>query len=191
MALTPSTMTLPLGTPAPAFQLPDTTGRLVRLDDFANARGLLVMFICNHCPYVKHVRTELAQLGRDYSDHGLAIVAINANDAERYPADSPARMAEEVAAAGYLFPYLHDETQAVARAYAAACTPDFFLFDRALRLAYRGQLDDSRPGNGIPVTGRDLRAAIDAVLADRPVTGEQHPSIGCSIKWKQSPPDRP
>lgn len=183
MALTPSAM-LALGTVAPDFQLPDTAQGLVRRDDFRAAPALLVMFICNHCPYVKHVRSELARLGRDYAPQGLAVVAINANDAGRYPADSPQKMAEEAAIAGYAFPYLHDESQAVARAYQATCTPDFFLFDRARMLVYRGQLDDSRPGNGVPVTGADLRAAIDAALADQPVSPVQKPSIGCSIKWK-------
>ncbi len=183
MALTPSTMPR-LGTAAPDFALPDPTGRMVRRHDFQAAPGLLVMFICNHCPYVKHVREQLAQLGREYLEQGVAMVAINANDASRYPADSPANMAEEVTAAGYTFPYLYDETQAVARAYGAACTPDFFLFDRDRKLAYRGQLDDSRPGNGLPVTGRDLRAAMDALLAGRPIAPDQRPSMGCSIKWK-------
>lgn len=183
MALTPSAM-LALGTVAPDFELPDTAQRLVRRDDFHAAPALLVMFICNHCPYVKHVRSELARLGRDYAARGLAVVAINANDAGRYPADSPQRMAEEAAAAGYAFPYLYDESQAVARAYQATCTPDFFLFDRERMLVYRGQLDDSRPGNGVPVTSADLRAAIDAVLAGQPVSPVQKPSIGCSIKWK-------
>jgi len=183
MALTPSTM-LTLGTAAPDFALPDTTGRTVRREDFQGAPGLLIMFLCNHCPYVKHVREQLARLGREYLDQGVALVAINANDARRYPADSPANMAEEVRTAGYTFPYLYDETQAVARAYEAACTPDFFLFDRARKLVYRGQLDDSRPGNGMPVTGRDLRAALDALLAGQPIAPEQRPSMGCSIKWK-------
>lgn len=183
MALTPSAM-LTLGTVAPDFQLPDVAQRLVRSDDFRTAPALLVMFICNHCPYVKHVRSELARLGRNYASPGVAMVAINANDAGRYPADSPQKMAEEAAAAGYTFPYLHDESQAVARAYQATCTPDFFLFDRNRMLVYRGQLDDSRPGNGLPVTGADLRAAINALLAGQPVSQVQKPSIGCSIKWK-------
>lgn len=183
MALTPSTM-LSLGTPAPAFALSDTAGKRVSLADFADRPALLVMFICNHCPYVKHVRAELARLGRDYQERGVAIVAINSNDAANYPDDSPERMAAEVTDAGYTFPYLFDETQTVARAYHAACTPDFFLFGRDRRLVYRGQLDDSRPGNGVPVTGQDLRAALDAVLSDRPVSPEQKPSMGCNIKWK-------
>ncbi|HOB76039.1 MAG TPA: thioredoxin family protein [Phycisphaerae bacterium] len=183
MALTPSRMRA-LGLEAPDFRLPDTNGRLVSLSDFKEAPALLVMFICNHCPYVKHVRDELARLGRDYQAKGVAVVAINANDAERYPDDSPARMREEVREVGYTFPYLYDETQEVAQAFGAACTPDFFLFDRNRRLVYRGQLDDSRPGNGKPVTGRDLRAALDAVLAGRPAPEDQKPSAGCNIKWK-------
>jgi peroxiredoxin len=183
MALTPSTM-LPLGTSAPDFRLPDTTGKTVSLADFKNASALLVMFICNHCPYVKHIRAGLAQLGRDYQARGVAVVAISANDAANYPEDAPAKMKEEARGAGYTFPYLHDATQAVAKAYRAACTPDFFLFDGARKLVYRGQFDDSRPGNGVPVTGKDLRAALDAVLAGKPAPKDQKPSIGCNIKWK-------
>lgn len=175
---------LPLGTLAPDFELPDSTHKTVSLRDFSGASALLVMFICNHCPFVRHVRSELAQLGRDYAAKNVAIVAINANDAEAYPEDSPAAMAEEVRAAGYSFPYLFDATQNVAHRYRAACTPDFFLFDGQRRLVYRGQLDDSRPGNGIPVTGRDLRAALDAVLAGESVPATQKPSLGCNIKWK-------
>ncbi|GIX49885.1 thioredoxin family protein [Limisphaera sp. 4302-co] len=184
MALTPSTMMLPLGTVAPDFRLPDTEGRMVSLSDFAGAPAYLVMFICNHCPYVKHIRSSLAALCREYQAKGVAIVGINSNDVERYPDDSPERMKEEVRSAGYTFPYLFDATQEVAKAYRAACTPDFFLFDRDRKLVYRGQYDDSRPGNGIPVTGRDLRAALDAVLAGRPVPADQKPSVGCNIKWK-------
>jgi len=183
MAATSSEM-VPLGTPAPPFRLPDPAGRLVSREDFAGALALVVMFICNHCPYVKHVRTGLAKFGRDYDGRGLAIVAINPNDASAYPDDSPAMMAREIRDAGYEFPYLVDESQEVARAYGAVCTPDFFLFDGERRLAYRGQFDDSRPGNGRPVTGADLRAATDAVLGGRSVAGQQIPSIGCSIKWK-------
>jgi peroxiredoxin len=183
MAATPSRM-LALGTPAPAFSLPDTGGRLVSLGDFARHPALLVMFICNHCPFVKHVRHELARLGRDYGDRGAAIVAINSNDADAYPDDAPDRMRVEAAAAGYTFPYLFDATQEVARAYHAACTPDFFLFGADRRLVYRGQLDASRPGNDVPVTGSDLRAALDATLASRQVPSEQRPSLGCNIKWK-------
>ena len=174
-----------LGTTAPRFSLPEpATGRSVSIDDFKTTPALLVMFICNHCPFVKHVRAELARLGRDYQKKGVAIVAINSNDVANYPDDSPEKMKEEVKAAGYTFPYLFDESQSVARAYEAACTPDFFLFDRAHRLAYRGQLDDSRPDSGIPVTGTDLRAALEAVLADKPVNSRQMPSMGCNIKWK-------
>jgi peroxiredoxin len=183
MSLTPSTM-LPLGTEAPDFRLPDPSGRLVARDDLADAKGLLVAFLCNHCPYVKHIRKGLAAFARDYATRGLAIVAINSNDVATHPEDAPPKMAEESKRAGYVFPYLYDETQAVAKAYRAACTPDFFLFDRARRLVYRGQFDASRPGNSVPVTGRDLRAATDAVLAGRAVAGEQTPSIGCNIKWK-------
>ena len=175
---------LPLGTSAPAFSLPDVSGKIVSIADFQNAPALLVMFICNHCPYVKHVRSGLAQLARDYQARGVAVVAISSNDAKSYPDDSPAKMAVEAKEAGYTFPYLYDESQAVARAYQAACTPDFFLFNREKQLVYRGQLDDSRPGNGIPVTGKDLRAALDAVLAGKPVVADQKPSIGCNIKWK-------
>lgn len=183
MTTTPSTMR-PLGIQAPEFHLTDTGGRTVSLADFKDAPALLVAFICNHCPFVQHIRQELARLAREYQARGVAIVGINANDASRYPDDSPARMAEEVKAAGYTFPYLFDETQEVARAYRAACTPDFFLFDAGRRLVYRGQMDDSRPGNGLPVTGKDLRAALDAVLSDRPIPAAQKPSMGCDIKWK-------
>jgi peroxiredoxin len=183
MALTPSTM-LPLGSKAPAFRLPDTEGKTVSLDDFRDAPALLVMFICNHCPYVKHVRDELARLAREYQAKGVAVVGISSNDAAAYPDDGPEAMAREKAAAGYTFPYLYDESQEVARAYQAACTPDLYLFDRDRKLVYRGQLDASRPGNDVPVTGRDLRAALDAVLAGRPVAEDQRPSMGCNIKWK-------
>ena len=175
---------LPLGTEAPSFSLPDTDGEIVSLEDFEGAPGLLVMFLCNHCPFVKHLREGLAEFGREYLKRGLGIVAINSNDVERYPADSPEMMAREVAEAGYPFPYLFDETQEVAKAYRAACTPDFFLFDGDRRLVYRGQFDDSRPDNGVPVTGKDLKAAADAVLEGKPVPEEQKPSLGCNIKWK-------
>jgi len=175
---------LPLGTTAPDFKLPDTNGKTVSLADFKDKSALLVLFICNHCPYVKHIRTGLAQLARDYLPRGVAIVGINANDVENYPEDSPARMKDEVKSAGYLFPYLYDETQTVAKAYRAACTPDIYLFDKSRRLVYRGQFDDSRPGNSIPVTGNDLRAALDAVLAGKPVSPNQKASMGCNIKWK-------
>jgi peroxiredoxin len=183
MAQTPSTM-IALGSPAPAFKLPDTNGKIVSLDDFRSASALLVMFICNHCPFVKHVRSELANLGRDYQSKGLEIVAINSNDVTKYPDDSPEKMHAEVKAAGYNFPYLYDESQNVAKAFDAACTPDFFVYDKSRKLVYRGQLDDSRPGNGIPVTGKDLRTALDAILAGKPVNATQRPSIGCNIKWK-------
>jgi peroxiredoxin len=180
----PSTM-LALGTKAPEFELPDVTdGRIVSLSDFETRRALLVMFICRHCPYVRHVREELARLGRDFADSELGIVAISSNDIDEYPEDRPESLAEEARGAGYVFPYLFDETQEVARAYTAACTPDFFLFDADRALVYRGQLDDSRPSNGLPATGADLRAAIDAVLSGRPVSEDQRPSIGCGIKWR-------
>ncbi|MBV8234021.1 MAG: thioredoxin family protein [Planctomycetaceae bacterium] len=183
MVLTPSTM-LSLGSKAPDFRLPDTDGRTVSLDDFKDAPTLLVIFLCNHCPYVKHVRHELAALAREYRDRGVAIVGISANDAAVYPDDSPEQMAREKAEVGYVFPYLYDESQEVAKAYQAACTPDFFVFDRNRSLVYRGQMDDSRPSNGRPVTGRDLRAALDAVLAGTPIPEDQKPSMGCNIKWK-------
>jgi len=183
MALTPSTM-LPLGTVAPDFKLPDTTGKIVSLADFKNQAVLVVIFMCNHCPYVIHIRAGLAQLARDYARRGVGLVGINANDVNNYPADSPARMKDEVQIAGYIFPYLYDATQAVAKSYRAACTPDFFLFDKNRKLVYRGQFDGSRPGNGIPVTGQDLRAALDAVLAGKPVAENQTASLGCNIKWQ-------
>lgn len=184
MAQTPSTM-LPLGTPAPAFSLPDvSSGRTVTIDELKGSRALLVMFICNHCPFVKHIRAGIAKLASDYRPRGVAVVAISSNDPHRYPEDGPAEMAREVIAAEYTFPYLFDEQQDVAKAYRAACTPDFFLFDSGRRLIYRGQFDDSRPGNGLPVTGEDLRDAIDAVLEGRQVPPDQYPSIGCNIKWR-------
>jgi peroxiredoxin len=174
---------LPLGTAAPDFRLPDTNGKTISLSDF-KGKPLLVAFICNHCPYVKHIRAGLAQLARDYQPRGAAIAGINANDTANYPDDSPAKMKEEVKSAGYHFPYLHDESQAAAKAYRAACTPDFYLFDKDHRLVYRGQFDDSRPGNTFPVDGKDLRAALDAVLSGKQVPPNQKPSIGCNIKWK-------
>lgn len=183
MALTPSTM-LPLGTEAPDFLLPQPDGRAISLSEFADAPALLVMFICNHCPYVKHVAPELARLGREYQKKGVAIVAISANNVNTHPDDSPEKMEEEIVRRGYTFPYLYDESQEVAKAYRAACTPDFFVFDADKRLVYRGQLDGSRPGNDVPVTGEDLRAALDAVLAGQTVAEEQKPSLGCNIKWK-------
>ena len=175
---------LPLGTAAPDFNLPDTNGKIVSPADFKDKPALLVIFMCNHCPYVIHIRAGLAQLARDYLPTRVAIVGINSNDVANYPADSPAKMKEEIKSAGYLFPYLYDETQAVAKAYRAACTPDIYLFDKNHKLVYRGQFDDSRPGNGIPVTGKDLRAALDAVLAGKPVSPNQKASMGCNIKWK-------
>jgi peroxiredoxin len=175
---------LPLGTMAPHFRLPDPEGRLVSSDDFADAPALLVVFLCNHCPYVKHIQAGFAEFAKEYQNRGAAIVAINSNDIATYPDDRPEKMAEEATKAGYTFPYLFDETQSVAQAYHAACTPDFFLFDSNHRLVYRGQFDDSRPKSGRPVTGVDLRAALDAVLAGRPVAAEQRPSAGCNIKWK-------
>lgn len=191
MALTDSTM-LALGTAAPDFALPDTAGRTVRLADF-RGKPLLVIFMCNHCPYVKHLADAIARFAREYRAKGLAVVAINSNDAAHYPDDSPAKMAEEAKARGYSFPYLFDETQGVARAYHAACTPDFFLFDAEHRLAYRGEFDETRPrriSSGVydsavnQPTGASMRAAADAVLAGKPVAIPQHPSSGCNIKWK-------
>jgi len=184
MALTESTM-LELGTIAPDFALTDVvSGRTVHRDDFRGKDALLVMFICAHCPYVKHIEKTLGSLGSDYAGKPLAIVAISSNDVTTHPADNPAGLKAQAQANGFVFPYLYDETQAVAHAYAAACTPDFFLFDRDFRLAYRGQYDASRPGSEIPVTGEDLRGAIDTLLAGKKVPAEQRPSIGCNIKWK-------
>jgi peroxiredoxin len=186
MARTPSVM-VDLGTPAPDFHLPDVvTGKMISLDTFADKTGLLVMFICRHCPYVKHIQHELAKLGRDYQDKDLGIVAISANDAEKYPEDSPESLKEMAKELGFTFPFCYDETQAVAKAYQAACTPDFYLFDRERKLVYRGQFDDSRPKSDppIPVTGKDLRAAIDALLSGQPISPDQRASIGCNIKWK-------
>jgi peroxiredoxin len=184
MAKTLSTM-LELGTAAPSFSLPDAaSGRNVSLATFNDKNALLVMFICPHCPFVKHVQNELARIGKDYSDKDVGIVAISSNDAESFPEDSPEGLKQMSQQLGFEFPFCYDESQETAKAYAAACTPDFYLFDRARLLVYRGQLDDSRPGNGIPVTGRDLRTAVDAVLEDKPVSQTQRPSIGCNIKWK-------
>jgi peroxiredoxin len=182
MALTPSTM-LPLGTKAPFFQLNDTDGKVVSLNDFQGASALVVAFICNHCPFVKHIRDELARFGRDMQAQGVAVVAISSNDIGSHPADSPEKMADEKRLAGYTFPYLFDADQSVAAAYHAACTPDFYLFDGNLELVYRGQLDDSRPGNGLPVTGHDLRNAVVCLLEAKPLPVDQKPSIGCNIKW--------
>ena len=183
MVKTSSTM-LPLGTAAPDFSLADPSGKTVALADFAGSPVLLVVFMCNHCPFVKHIAGGLAKLVKDYQARGVAAVGINSNDVANYPDDSPAKMAEEIRRCGYTFPYLYDETQAVAKAYRAACTPDFFVFDKDCRLVYRGQMDGSRPGNEIAVTGSDLRAALDAALLGRPPLAEQRPSIGCNIKWK-------
>lgn len=183
MALTPSTM-VPLGTAAPEFSLPDPSGTIVSLNDFQGSKAYLIAFICNHCPYVKHVRKELAAIGRDYQAKGVTVIAINSNDVANYPDDSPAKMKEEVQIAGYTFPYLYDETQDVAKAYKAACTPDFYVYDGDKKLVYRGQMDDSRPGSNAPVTAEDLRAALDAVLSGTAASIEQKPSVGCNIKWK-------
>jgi peroxiredoxin len=176
---------LPLGTKAPRFRLPDPQGKLVSSDDFPGAPALVVVFICNHCPYVKHVRPVLAELAKEYQGRGVAIVAISSNDVAAFPDDSPEKMAEEIKLAGYTFPYLYDESQEVARAYQAVCTPDFFLFDHDHRLVYRGQFDDTRPNSGRTPTGADLRGALDALLAGRAVSTDQKPSMGCGIKWKE------
>jgi peroxiredoxin len=184
MALTESTM-LELGTTAPDFALTDVVaGNIVRRDDYRGKKALLVLFICAHCPYVKHIEAGLAALGKDYAGLPVGIVAISSNDVTTHPEDSPANLKQQAQKLGFVFPYLYDETQAVARAYKAVCTPDIFLFDGNLRLVYRGQFDSSRPGNEVPVTGKDLRAAIDQVLAGKPVPTDQKPSIGCNIKWK-------
>lgn len=175
-----------LGTKASPFSLPDPQGRFVASENFAGAPALLVAFICNHCPYVKHVRSAFAELAKEYQARGVAVVGISSNDVVAYPADSPAKMAEEIKLAGYTFPYLYDESQEVAKAYQAVCTPDFFLFDSGQRLVYRGQFDDTRPNSGRPANGTDLRAALDAVLDGRAVSTEQKPSVGCGIKWKPS-----
>ncbi|MEO8497271.1 MAG: thioredoxin family protein [Planctomycetota bacterium] len=184
MVKTASTM-LPLGTKAPDFSLVNVDGRTVSLADFEGSPALLVIFMCNHCPFVKHVAPELARLGHEYQSRGVAVVGISSNDVSVFPADSPEQMIHEAELQGYSFAYLYDETQEVAQAYKAACTPDFFLFDGEQKLVYRGQLDASRPGNGIPVTGDDLRRAIDAVLAGQAGPTDQTPSIGCNIKWKE------
>jgi peroxiredoxin len=175
---------LPLGTSAPDFELPNVDGRMVSLADAAGPRGTVVMFICNHCPFVKHVADQLAALGRDCPPRGVGVVAISSNDVASHPADSPEQMIHEAEERGYAFPYLYDATQEVAKDYHAACTPDFYLFDGDRKLVYRGQLDSSRPGNDVPVTGSDLRGAIDTLLAGLPPRDEQKPSIGCNIKWK-------
>ena len=183
MTATPSTM-LELGTRMPAFRLPNILGDIISSSQLDLPAALLIVFICPHCPFVRHVRPELAKFGRDYQPRGLAIVAINSNDIETYPQDGVDGMKQEVRETGYTFPYLRDESQEVAKAFRAACTPDFFLFDRSRKLVYRGQLDSSRPGNGVPLTGSDLRAATDAVLEGRAPAADQKPSVGCNIKWK-------
>jgi peroxiredoxin len=183
MVLTVSAM-LPLGLSAPDFSLPDIREKIVSKDDFQDAPAILVVFMCNHCPYVKHILKGFIELAREYQEKGVAIVGINSNDADNFPEDSPEQMARDAKKYGYPFPYLYDADQEVARAYGASCTPDFFLFDAGRRLVYRGQMDDSRPGNNVPVTGDHLRAALDAVLENRPVPPEQYPSFGCNIKWK-------
>lgn len=181
-----STM-LALGTKAPDFSLPDVvSGQTISLETFKDKKTLLIMFICRHCPYVKHVQEELAKIGKDYQNLGLGIVAISSNDIEAYPEDAPDSLKEQAEELGFTFPYLFDETQDVAKAYTAVCTPDLFLFDTDRKLVYRGQLDDSRLDSGIPVTGKDIRVAIDAVLSDQPINPNQKPSMGCSIKWKSS-----
>ncbi len=183
MVRTPSTM-LPLGTAAPDFDLVNVDGRVVNFAAAAGPKGTVVMFICNHCPFVKHVANELASLGREFMPRGIGFVAISSNDVSSHPADSPEQMVREAEDRGYPFPYLYDDTQEVAKAYHAACTPDFFLFDAGGRLVYRGQLDSSRPGSDVPVTGRDLRAAMEGLLAGQPPQSAQIPSLGCNIKWK-------
>lgn len=183
MAMTASTM-LPLGTEAPDFVLPDAKGTLVSASDFGDARALVVVFLCNHCPFVKHVIDGLVKLTKEYQPRGIAVVGISANDVRQFPEDRPEKMAQFAREKGFTFPYLYDETQDVAKRYRAACTPDFFVFDENRRLVYRGQMDDSRPGSNVPVTGADLRAALDAVLEGEPVPAEQRPSMGCNIKWK-------
>lgn len=184
MARTPSTM-VALGTKAPHFILPDTvSGKELSLENIKGESGTMIMFICNHCPFVKHVNAELVKLANDYKNKGIGLVAISSNDVINYPDDSPALMTQVARQLKYPFPYLYDETQEVAKAYDAACTPDFFIYDKDLQLIYRGQLDDSRPGNEIPVSGKDIRQALDCLINNRPVQGEQRPSIGCNIKWK-------
>lgn len=185
MAVTPSVM-IPLESKAPAFSLPDTvSGKPLSLDDLRSDKATLIMFICNHCPFVKHVNKELVRLANDYLPKGVAFIAISSNDVANYPDDSPEKMKLNAKEQGFPFPYLYDESQKVARAYDAACTPDFYIYDKDLRLAYRGQLDDSRPSNGLPVSGKDMRTALDLLLSGKPIPEEQKPSIGCNIKWKK------
>jgi peroxiredoxin len=183
MVRTASTM-LPLGTLAPSFSLPNTDGKMVSLSDCQGGKGLVVIFLCNHCPYVKHVASELVRVSNDYIPRGIGFVGISSNDVDAHPDDGPAMMKAEAARQGYTFPYLYDATQSIAIAYNAACTPDIFVFDADSRLVYRGQLDDSRPKNGKPLTGSDLRGALDCVLDNQPISDHQMPSIGCNIKWK-------
>jgi peroxiredoxin len=184
MSLTPSTM-LPLETEAQDFKLPDVvSGKTYALKDFASKKALLVMFMCQHCPYIQHIKMELTKLGKDYASKDIAIVGISSNDAANYPDDSPKELAKFAKTEGFSFPLLYDESQEIAKAYTAACTPDLFLFNKERKLVYRGQLDDSRPSNGKPVTGKDIRAAMDAVLADKPINQDQRPATGCNIKWK-------
>lgn len=188
MAVTPSTM-ISLGTKAPKFTLPDTvSGKNVSLKDLASSKATVIMFICNHCPYVVHVNKELVRLANDYIKQGVSFIAISSNDVANFPDDSPEKMKLKARELGYPFPYLFDASQEVAKAYDAACTPDFFIYDKELKLAYRGQLDDSRPSNGLPVTGKDIRRALDCILSGNPVPAEQKPSIGCNIKWKKGEP---
>ncbi len=184
MPVAESTMGLPLGSKAPDFNLPDPKGRFFSLDDFKDYKGLVVAFICNHCPFVKHVKEEFSRLAREYQQKGIGFVAINPNDADEYPDDRPEKMEEDIRTFGYTFPYLIDETQEVAKAYKAACTPEFYLFDRERKLYYRGRMDESRPGNNIPVTGNDLRNAMERLLQGKEPPEEQFPSMGCNIKWK-------
>ena len=189
MVATPSTM-LDLGTTLPPFRLRDINGKAVTSNDFGESRGLVVAFLCPHCPYVRHVRGEFARVARDLQGRGISVIAINSNDASASPDDSPDGMRKEASEVGYTFPYLVDDTQEVAKSFRAACTPDFFLFDDQRRLVYRGQFDDSRPNSPVPVTGKDLKAAVDALLSHRPVTDDQRPSLGCNIKWiKGGEPD--
>ncbi len=178
---------IPLGIVAPDFKLPDTvTGKTLSLNDLKSTKATIVMFICNHCPFVKHVNEELVKLAKDYQSKGVSFIAISSNDVVSHPDDSPEKMKQTAREVGYTFPYLYDETQQVAKAYDAACTPDFYIFDGQLKLVYRGQLDDSRPGNNIPLSGKDMRQALDNILSNQPVSSEQRPSIGCNIKWKQT-----
>ncbi len=184
MVRTLSTSLLPPGSTAPDFSLPDVYGPTVNLESFPTSNALLVIFMCNHCPYVKHVEAQISQIARDYQTKGVAVVGISANDADAYPDDSPEHLREQADRLDFTFPYLYDRTQEVAKAYKAACTPDFYLFDQGRRLVYHGQLDESRPGNDIPVTGRDVRRAIDALLGGKPISPDQKASMGCNIKWK-------